>query len=494
MASLTPDDYTIAWICALPLEAAAARVMLDKIHNPLPQPSTDPNAYILGELNGRFIVVACLPTGVYGTVSAATVVSYMRSTFTRVEFGLSVGIGGGVPGRFNDIRLGDVVVGTPGTSHSGVIQYDYGKAVEPTRTLPRPPETLLASISSLRARHEAEGDEVVSRIVERVLEQNPRWRDAFSPPKEHADFLFDSSYRHGDNEDTCEESDKEQLVKRPQRYTRTPSIHYGLIASGNQMMKDSEKRDYLAQQYGILCFEMEAAGLMDELPILVIRGISDYCDSHKNKEWQGYAALTAAAYTKSLLSVMPVYGNNYPLMQPMWRAAVDSTAEFRRTMGKDSPRKDNMGDTLMAKYSHDSSKGADPTREVPTEDYPPSMAAITTTESSALSRGFGSSGDALETVNASTAGTSMDPGGQEMNRDSADDESIYTSDVPRSLAYVQELASSFFRGSDIPDAKSLERIRDGLPDLLRGFAQRIGGENHSSVQFEVMKFICKRRM
>lgn len=44
---------------------------------------------------------------------------------------------------------------------------------------------------------------------------------------------------------------------------------------------------------------------MDELPSLVIRGICDYCDSHKNKRWQGYAALTAAAYAKALLSVVP---------------------------------------------------------------------------------------------------------------------------------------------------------------------------------------------
>ncbi|KAF5858246.1 hypothetical protein ETB97_004652 [Aspergillus alliaceus] len=89
-------------------------------------------------------------------------------------------------------------------------------------------------------------------------------------------------------------------------YWLTPVIHYGLIASGDQVMKDSETRDRLAQQYGILCFEMEAAGLMDGLPALVIWGICDYCDSHKQKEWQGYAALTAAAYTKWLLSAVPV--------------------------------------------------------------------------------------------------------------------------------------------------------------------------------------------
>ncbi|GFF93051.1 hypothetical protein IFM53868_07058 [Aspergillus udagawae] len=490
-ASLTPDDYTIAWICAMPLEAAVAHAMLDKTHPPPPLSTTDPNTYEFGELNGHYIVIAQSALGEYGNFSVAAVVSRMCSTFPQLRFGLSVGIGGGVPGGINDIRLGDVVVGTPGASHSGVMQYDYGKAVEPTRTLNSLPQALLTLITSLQARQIVEGDGAVSRIVWKVLEQNNNLKDIFPPPKEHTDFLFHSSYRHVDNEDTCEKCDKEQLVERPLRDTRTPYIHYGTIASGNQVMKNSEMRDHLAQQNGILCFEMEAAGLMDEFPILVIRGICDYCDSHKNKKWQGYAALTAAAYAKLLLSAMS--DPKYPFMRR--RGAVDysSVIEDIRSMDKDFPWKDNMWGTLLAKYSQESANGADPTREVPTEDYPPSMAAITATESSALSRGFGSLGDALEMVNASTAGTSVEPGGQEMDGDSADDESIYTSDVPRSLAYVQELASSFFRGAELPDAESLERIRDGLPDLLRGFAQRIGGENRSSGHFEVMKFIYKRR-
>jgi hypothetical protein len=50
---------------------------------------------------------------------------------------------------------------------------------------------------------------------------------------------------------------------------------------------------------------MEAAGLMDDFPCLVVRGICDYADSHKNKLWQGYAAAMAAAYAKELLSVIP---------------------------------------------------------------------------------------------------------------------------------------------------------------------------------------------
>lgn len=310
MVLLTHDQYTIAWICALPLEMAAACAMLTKAHTPLSKASTDPNAYELGELNGHFIVIACLPAGVYGKVSAATVVSRMRLTFPRLQFGLMVGIGGGVPSNSNDIRLGDVVVSKPVGKYTGVIQYDYGKAVqggqfEPTGALNKPPQALLTHISRFEAKQMTGGEEDLPKIISEVLERNPEMKKRFSPPEQDTDVLFHSSYHHGKKGDTCETCDKEQLVKRQRRDTRAPFIHYGLIASGDQVMKDSETRDRLAQRHGILCFEMEAAGLMDDLSTLVIRGICDYCDSHKQKDWQGYAALTAAAYAKLLLSVVP---------------------------------------------------------------------------------------------------------------------------------------------------------------------------------------------
>ncbi|KAL2801647.1 nucleoside phosphorylase domain-containing protein [Aspergillus granulosus] len=310
MASPTLDDYTIAWICALPLEAAAARAMLDRAH-PSPQGFSDPNAYEFGELNGHHIVIAYLPNGVYGTTSATAVVSRMCLTFRRLRYGLMVGIGGGVPGKNNDIRLGDVVVSKPGSKHSGVIQYDYGKTVQDgqfvqTGTLNQPPHALLSHLSQVEAKQLTTGSNTMSEIISGVLERYPKMKENFSPPEEHTDFLFDLSYHHINKESDCAKCDKEHLVKRQPRDRKAPYVHYGLIASGNQVMKDSGTRDRLAKEYGILCFEMEAAGLMNELPTLVIRGICDYCDSHKQKQWQGYAALTAAAFTKVLLSILPV--------------------------------------------------------------------------------------------------------------------------------------------------------------------------------------------
>jgi nucleoside phosphorylase len=49
-------------------------------------------------------------------------------------------------------------------------------------------------------------------------------------------------------------------------------------------MKDGPTRDCISQELdGVLCFEMEAAGIMNVLPCLVIRGICDYADAHKRK-------------------------------------------------------------------------------------------------------------------------------------------------------------------------------------------------------------------
>jgi nucleoside phosphorylase len=98
-------------------------------------------------------------------------------------------------------------------------------------------------------------------------------------------------------------SDSSKLIIRPERAEDedNPVIHYGLIASANQVMEDASIRDKLIAEKGVLCFEMEAAGLINHFPCLVIRGVCDYADSHKNEEWQGYAAMAATVYTKDLL-------------------------------------------------------------------------------------------------------------------------------------------------------------------------------------------------
>ncbi|KAI2847930.1 hypothetical protein CBS147343_7676 [Aspergillus niger] len=309
---LSHDDYTIGWVCALAIEAAAATAMLDQIHPALPTHPRDSNSYTLGSIGSHHVVIACLPAGVYGTTSAATVASNMFISFGSIRHLLMVGIGGGVPSASADIRLGDVVVSIPTPRFEGVVQYDYGKTIgqgrfERTGTLNKPSTSLLTAVSNLQAADLRNGSQIPV-LMSQMLARNPQMAETFTSPGCQRDLLFASDYEHDPAEPTCELCDRKNLVTRSMRSSDRPVVHYGLIASGNQVIKHAQTRDQLAAQLNILCFEMEAAGLMDNFPCLVIRGVSDYSDSHKNKAWQGYAAATAAAYAKQLLATIGVCG------------------------------------------------------------------------------------------------------------------------------------------------------------------------------------------
>jgi nucleoside phosphorylase len=290
---------------------AAAQAMLDGRHNPLQQDPDDHNTYILGSIGVHHVVLACLPAGVTGTVSAARVAMQMLSSFKRLRFALLVGIGGGVPSKENDIRLGDVVVSSPTGTSEGVIQYDFGKTVQEGRfirtgSLNRPPDVLLTALAVLQANHLVEGHEV-SNHLSQMMARYSNMGARFAHPGTQYDCLYEAEYDHpeGNTQKECSQCDCDRLVHREPRPSSVPAIHYGLIASGSQVMRHGTTRDRLRSDQNVLCFEREAAGLMDTFPCLVIRGICDYADSHKNKRWQAYAAATAAAYAKELLSLVP---------------------------------------------------------------------------------------------------------------------------------------------------------------------------------------------
>jgi nucleoside phosphorylase len=284
-------------------ELTAAQEMLDEEHQDLPPNNNDSNIYTLGSIGAHNVVLACLPAGQTGTNSAAAVAMQMKTTFPAIRFGLMVGIGGGVPRKEADIRLGDVVVSQPGNGHGGVVQYDFGKSTpsgfKRTGFLNAPPTVLLAAVTKLRSNLDR-GRSSLSPHLFKLGDLSRFRRDQAGN-----DVLFEATYNHS-GEDSCSLCAPVRKIPREERANHTPMIHYGTIASGNQVMRDGVERDKVSSEFeGVLCFEMEAAGLMNHFPCLVIRGICDYADSHKNKEWQPYAAGTAAAYAKELLGVIP---------------------------------------------------------------------------------------------------------------------------------------------------------------------------------------------
>ncbi|KAJ5281262.1 hypothetical protein N7478_006634 [Penicillium angulare] len=275
---------------------AAAQAMLDEVHDVPPRATNDTNSYVLGRIKGHNIVIACLPSGYYGTINAATVAANLSRTFPAISVALMVGIGGGVPSK-EDIRLGDIVIGTR------VMQYDLGKIMADGKfertAFPRTHGSLLGTaISTLRAKHEL-GPSRVSFIIEHRMKGLPNYCRPNTP-----DRLFDANYEHSSS--SCDECNSSKLVKRTRRERDVPKIHYGAIASGDQVMKHGGTRDNIARELDVICFEMEAAGLMDIFPCLPIRGVCDYSDSHKTKEWQKYAAAAAAAYARELMEELPL--------------------------------------------------------------------------------------------------------------------------------------------------------------------------------------------
>lgn len=279
--------------------------MLDAEHHKL-NTIGDENFYTLGRIGVHNVVIACLPAGLMGIGPAAIVASNMRRSFPII-FGLMVGVGGGVWSKKVDMRLGDIVVGQPEGQHSGVVQWDFGKTetggeFHRTGIQNKPPRVLLHALQTLKTRHWKE-ESKVTEYLSMMYEKRPHMAKKFGHQGVAHDRLFESTYDH-EGHDSCENCDSLRILKRlPARPDTAPRIHYGNIASGNQVMKHGIKRDEIANKLGVICFEMEAAGL-DDFPCLVIRGICDYADSHKNKRWQPYAAATAAAYAKELLGVI----------------------------------------------------------------------------------------------------------------------------------------------------------------------------------------------
>ncbi|KAL4865508.1 nucleoside phosphorylase domain-containing protein [Aspergillus spectabilis] len=313
-SSFPNDFYTIAWICTSPDSLAVSMALLDEEHG-LPQPratpTSDPNTYHLGRVSELNIAMACLPSGQTGTGSTTGVAENMRRSFKRIQFAILVGDGGGCPyvnpnrdGGIKDVRLGDVVVSYPTRTYTGVVQYDYGRMlsggeIERKDWFSPPPRKVLSAVDMLRAYH----SRPVNAVNEMVGMLEGLGRE-YAYPGEGLDRLYRTDYEHVAGVETCAVHDEGALIERVSRPTPSqPRVHYGTIASGNMVIRSAVERDRINSRFNdtVLCIDMEAAGFMNCFPGLVIRGISNYCDSHKDDQWKRRANAAAAAYAKELL-------------------------------------------------------------------------------------------------------------------------------------------------------------------------------------------------
>lgn len=274
-------------------------------------------------------MMTCLPGGSNGKVAAAVAATRMTLTFGSLRFLLLVGTAGGVPNG-KDIRLGDVIISHPDTRCGGVVQYDFGKTVQEgrfvhTTTLNKPPRVLRNAVSALLVQYMCRPAALsmqLSQIVKKA---------GYSRPASETDVLYESSHDHPSEAKTCLRCDTNKSLQRPARSWDGPVAHLGVVASGDQVMRWATRRDELWGELNMDCFEMEAAGLMDDFPCLVIRGISNYADSHKNDAWRQYAAAVAAAYATELLGIVP--GGLAAMIPSTDRGDMDSSKEMAVVQG-----------------------------------------------------------------------------------------------------------------------------------------------------------------
>jgi nucleoside phosphorylase len=307
----TRTDFEIAVFCALSIEADAVGALFDRRWDdetsPYDKAADDPNAYSTGAVGRHNVVLVHMPG--MGNTSAAAVAAHCRTSFPNIKLALIVGICGVVPFRPGSsetagIVLGDVIIS------DGVVQYDFGRRLPEEfvlkdtllDTLGRPNTEIRALLAKLKGLHERKMLQGKMAGYMDVLRGEPELAAAY--PGAAQDRLFESTYRHVTDGMSCGECGCDgELVQRArlEQSDVQPAVHFGLIASGDTVMKSGKDRDAIARQAGVIGFEMEGAGVWDNFPCVVIKGACDYADSHKTKAWQRYAAATAAACMKAFL-------------------------------------------------------------------------------------------------------------------------------------------------------------------------------------------------
>ncbi|THC90159.1 hypothetical protein EYZ11_010386 [Aspergillus tanneri] len=299
---LDPNFYTVAWIAPLEIEARAALHLLDNRHQgQFPWSYGYDYLFHAGDINGHNVIIATLPSGQeYGTGSAAALASQIKASFPNIRFGLLVGVAAGLPNLSRsppyDIRLGDVLVGLPDGESAGLVAYDLGKDTKNGFQL--------LCCGHVLARTET----IVRSAIGCIKIESPHDADIFLPfyesirDKRHANGTFRDPGQDQDELYAVDKDGVERTVKREQRPdSKRVHVWYGPIGSGEKLMKNAVKRNELRDRYNVIGLEMEAAGTMNQIPVGVIRGVCDYGDEHKSKEWQPYAAAMAAAYAKAVL-------------------------------------------------------------------------------------------------------------------------------------------------------------------------------------------------
>lgn len=310
------DDYTVAWITATWMQFLAAKAIFDD-HHQAPEHDGNIIRYHLGRIAKHNVILCYIPRNENDISATVKRAEDMLRTFQGIRVAILVGIGGGVPSRQHDIRLGDIVVSAVGDETPGMLQYDYDitvatKKFHPGQIVSLQSSAIQEAAMVLQIRYSDTTDRLATRaqyVVEQIMGKPEK--NYYARPSPKTDKLYKAGSIRPSNDSNSDaldggDSPADDLVQRTPRQEGedNPAIHYGLIASARRSMNDAYTRDTLAAEKNILCFEKEAAGLLNIFPSFVIKGISDYADTHGDGKWEGYATAAASAYAKDFLYVL----------------------------------------------------------------------------------------------------------------------------------------------------------------------------------------------
>jgi nucleoside phosphorylase len=330
------DEFEVALFCALPKESNAITSIFDGFWGDYGKVQSDGNSYKTGWIGGHNVVLVFAPN--MGKVASSSVAAQLKISFTRIRLCLVAGICGGVPTRTSsgEIFLGDVLIS------STLKQFDFGRlysdGLKPKDTivdnLGRPNPEIRSFLHGIQAGGSLE--QLVNQTASYLQDLSEQKR--LRCPTEDTLYPPHSRHKHQDpraceicaecknpTDPVCEQALKTSCTElgcnttlpvfrsrsslEPLSHSWTipiPSIHFGCFASGDCVVKSGLDRDRIATQNNVIGFEMEGAGVWDQLPTIIVKSVCDYADSHKNKVWQEYAALTAAASVKAILNAWPV--------------------------------------------------------------------------------------------------------------------------------------------------------------------------------------------
>ncbi|KXT11684.1 hypothetical protein AC579_6485 [Pseudocercospora musae] len=274
------DDFRIAIICALQTEFDAIDVLLEEVYEEeeaFRPRHPDTNTYTFGRLGGKPVVLVNLPS--MGKVSAATVATNLGISFKYIEIAFLTGICGGAErdDRGNKIELGDVIIGKQ------VIQEDFGRLMD----------------DGMHRKTEVE--DVLGRLPPRIRQwigALSGWRN-LKGLKSDVKVILEKTFEEEEFVRMFSFPDRQEGVILPEE--RDLQILFGRVATSDAVLKSAERRDRMIEQDKVIGFEMESAGMWDQLPTVLVKSVCDFANAQKSKEWQPFAALTAAATTQAMV-------------------------------------------------------------------------------------------------------------------------------------------------------------------------------------------------